>query len=199
MTPYLAALVASAALAGSVLVLAQVPAGVATAEQARKFLTAANQDLLRLIAEANRAGWVQSTYITPDTEMLAARANEFLVNATTKYAKEARRFDGLQLPASERRQFDVLKNSLTMSAPPDPKEAEELTRLVAAMEGAYGSGKYCPASASGNDCLDIEKITEILAENRDPARLKEVWEGWQTVGVPMRKDYARFVELSNKG
>ena len=192
-------MIVSVGLAGSVLVSAQSSTAVATADQARRFLVDANQELLRLINEANRAGWVQSTYITPDTELLAARANELLVNASTKYAKESRRFDGVKLPASERRQLDVLKNSLTMSAPPDPKESEELTRLVASMEGAYGSGKYCPKGATGDDCLDIEKITEILAENRDPARLKEVWEGWHTVGIPMRKDYARFVELSNKG
>jgi peptidyl-dipeptidase A len=198
-TRYLSAVIVSVGLAGSVLVSAQSSTAVATADQARRFLADANQELLRLINEANRAGWVQSTYITPDTELLAARANELLVNASTKYAKESRRFDGVQLPASERRQLDVLKNSLTMSAPPDPKESEELTRLVASMEGAYGSGKYCPKGATGDDCLDIEKITEILAENRDPARLRDVWEGWHTVGIPMRKDYARFVELSNKG
>jgi len=196
MNRVLSALVVAAALAGSALLSAQSAPG---ADEARKFLADMNRDMLRLINEANRAGWVQSTYITPDTELLAARANELLVNAVTKYAKDARRFDGVQLPASDRRQFDVLKNSLTMSAPPDAKEAEELTRLVASMEGAYGSGKYCPRSAASGDCLDIEKITEILAENRDPARLKEVWEGWHTVGAPMRKDYARFVELSNKG
>jgi peptidyl-dipeptidase A len=196
MNRVLSALVVAAALAGSALLSAQSAPG---AGEARKFLADMNRDMLRLINEANRAGWVQSTYITPDTELLAAHANELLVNAVTKYAKDARRFDGVQLPASDRRQFDVLKNSLTMSAPPDPKEAEELTRLVASMEGAYGSGKYCPKSAGSGDCLDIEKITEILAENRDPARLKEVWEGWHTVGAPMRKDYARFVELSNRG
>src|SRR3954469_10505684 len=109
MTRYLSALVVSAALAGSVLVSAQPPSGAATAEQARKFLTDANQDLLRLITEANRAGWVPRTHSTPDTQRVAAGANELLVTATTKYAKEARRFDGLQLPASERRQFAVLK------------------------------------------------------------------------------------------
>ena len=26
-----------------------------------------------------------------------------------------------------------------------------------------------------------------------------MWEGWHTISPPMRKDYARFVELSNKG
>jgi peptidyl-dipeptidase A len=198
----LSALAAAGILAGSMLVSAQAPAPqgrTATAEEARTFLTQANRDLLRLVIDANRAGWVQVTYITPDTEVLAARANEVLVHAITKYAKDARRFDGVTLPALERRQMDVLKKSLTMTAPPDPEEAEELTRLVASMEGAYGSAKYCPKGATGDACLDIEKITEILAENRDPARLQEVWDGWHSAAMPLRKDYARFVQLSNKG
>jgi len=190
---------------GCGVVSAQSP-GPATAAEARKFLDEANTELLRLTNNGNLAGWVQSTYITPDTEVLNAQANEQLVNAVTKYAKGARRFDAVTLPPLERREMQVLENSLTVSAPPDPKEAEELTRLLASMEGKYGSGKYCPPSREAlrrdkpeTDCLDIEKITEILAENRDPGRLQEVWEGWHTTSIPMRKDYARFVELSNKG
>jgi len=90
MTRHLSASVVSAAFAASVLVSAQAPSAAATAQEARKFLADANQELLRLINESNRAGWVQSTYITPDTELLAARANELLVNASTKYAKGRR-------------------------------------------------------------------------------------------------------------
>jgi len=191
---------AAAFLVGSaVVVSAQSGARVSTAAEARKFLDDANRELLRLINNGNRASWVQSTYITPDTEVLNAQANEQLVNAVTKYAKQARRFDKVTLPPLERREMTVLKNSITVSAPPDSKEAEELTRLLASMEGAYGRGKYCEKGATGENCLDIEKITEILAENRDPKRLQEVWEGWHTISIPMRKDYARFVELSNKG
>ena len=197
---YPAALVLASAMAVSAFVVsAQSPGPVASADEARKFLADVDPTMLRLIIDSNRAGWVQSTYITPDTEVLAAQANGQLLNAATKYAREARRFDKVTLPASERRQLDVLKRLLPMSAPPDPKEAEELTRLVASMEGAYGSAKYCPKGAAGDACLDIEKVTEILAESRDPRRLQEVWEGWHSTSIPMRKDYARFVELSNKG
>src|SRR5262245_31010857 len=202
MRRYLSALSVATVIAGSAILSAQstpTDARPATAAEARKFLADVNADMLRLVTNGNRAGWVQSTFITHDTEILAAQANEQLVNAVTKYAKDARRFDKVALPPAERRQFDVLKNSLTISAPPDPKEAEEVTRIVASMEGAYGSGKYCPNGASASECLDIEKITEILSDSRDPGRLKEVWEGWHTVGIPMRKEYARFVELSNKG
>jgi peptidyl-dipeptidase A len=167
-------------------------------EDARAFLEEANRELLRLGNASSRAGWTQATYITPDTEQMAADANEALVSALTRRAQDATRFDGVDLPPLERRQLVVLKNTLTMSAPPDPKEAEELTRIVARMEGTYGRGKYCPGGRA-DDCLDIEKITEVMAEDREPKRLLEVWEGWHASAVPMRKDYERFVELSNKG
>jgi peptidyl-dipeptidase A len=172
----------------------------ATEAGARAFLAAANAEILELANAASRAGWVQSTYITPDTEVIAAEANEALVSAITRYAKEARRFERVTLPPLERRQLEVLETSITVAAPPDAKESEELSRVLAGMEGTYGRGKYCPGQAASDDgCLDIEEITEILATNREPARLKEVWEGWHTVSTGMRDDYRRFVELSNKG
>jgi peptidyl-dipeptidase A len=175
------------------------PASPAAARTPQGFLDNVNRDLLQLVNASNRAGWVQSTYITPDTEAMAAQANEALVSANTRFAKEAAAYRDAQVPEADRRQLELLRTSLTMSAPPDPKEAEELTRLVTSMEGAYGRGKHCPPGASGDACLDVEEITQILAENRDPRRLDDVWAGWHTIAVPLRKDYARFVELSNKG
>ncbi len=38
-----------------------------------------------------------------------------------------------------------------------------------------------------------------MRDSRDEKKLRQVWEGWHTISPPMRKDYARFVELSNKG
>jgi len=170
-----------------------------SAEEARRFLAETNGTMLRLGNEASEAGWVQNTYITPDTEAIAARANAAYMTAVTRFAKEAVRFDGVELPVPERRQLTVLKNALTMAAPADEKEAQELAQLVTEMEGTYGRGKYCSDGESGEACLDIEEITEILANDRNPARLREVWEGWHSIAPPMKQTYARFVELSNKG
>ena len=170
-----------------------------SAEDARAFLTEANETMLRLSNEANQAGWVQNTYITVDTEAIAARASEAYMTAVTNFAKRAAQFDEVELAPEERRQMNVLKNALTMAAPSDGKEAAELAQLVASMEGVYGRGKYCPDGESAEDCLDIEEITEILARDRNPVRLREVWEGWHTISPPMKNSYARFVELSNKG
>jgi peptidyl-dipeptidase A len=174
-------------------------AGAPSADEARAFVREANDTILRLGNEASEAGWVQSTYITPDTEAMAARASAAFMTAVTRLAKEATRFDAVELAAGERRQLTLLKNALTMAAPADPKEAGELAQLVASMEGAYGRGKYCQDGEEGDACLDIEEITEALAVGRDPARLREVWEGWHTIAPPLKQSYARFVELSNKG
>src|SRR6478672_10296121 len=168
-----------------------------TVAEAKAFLEEAESRLLALATDAGRAAWVQSTFITEDTEILAAQANERSIAASVAYAKKATRFDGLKLPADLARKMKLLKLSLTLAAPSDPKESEELTRITAAMEGAYGKGKYCPP---GKDkCLDLEEITRIMATSRDPAELLDVWRGWHAIAPPLRREFARYVELANKG
>src|SRR5262245_49596049 len=78
------------------------------------FLKTANETMLRRSNEAQQAGWVQQTFITADTEAIAARANEAFMTAVTDFAKQATRYDNAQLSPEERRQMTVLKNSLTM-------------------------------------------------------------------------------------
>jgi len=169
----------------------------ATVAEAKAFLDEAEARLLALATDAGRAAWVQATYITDDTETLAAQANARSIAATVAYAKKSTRFDGLKLPDELARKMKLLKLSLTLAAPSDPKESEELTRITAGMEGAYGKGKYCPP---GKDkCLDLEEITRIMAESRDAAELLDVWRGWHAIAPPLRKNFVRYVELANKG
>jgi peptidyl-dipeptidase A len=164
------------------------------------FLDNADATMLRLSNEASQAGWTQATYITPDTEAISARASEAYMNAVTDFAKRAATFNAQAATPLQQRQLTVLKNSLTMASPSDAKESAELAKLVTSMDGAYGRGKYCAGGGSSPDaCLDVEAITQILATDRDPARVRDVWEGWHTISPPFKNDYVRFVELSNKG
>ncbi len=174
---------------------AQVP----TEAEARAFLDATEKQLMRLSEEAGRAQWVQSTYITHDTEILAAQANEKLAAATADLAKKAARFAKVQLPPDLARKMTLLRTSITLPAPADPKLSEEITRLVTGMESLYGKGRYCPPGKSGSECLDLQEITRIMARSRDPEQLLAVSNGWQTIAPPMRSDYRRFVEVSNQG
>jgi peptidyl-dipeptidase A len=167
-----------------------------TAAEAKTFLDEAEAKLLALSVDESRTGWVQSTYITDDTELLHAQANEKLIAATAADAKQAARFDGVVLPEELARKMKLLKVNLTLAAPANPKESEEVTRIAAALEGTYGKGKYCP---EGKPCMDLEEISKILATSRDPKELLDVWQGWHRISAPMRKDFERFVTLANKG
>ena len=173
---------------------------VPSVDAARAFLSEANSTMLRLGNEANEAGWVQNTYITPDTEAMAARANEAYMTAVTRFAKQAVRYDQVELPAGERRQ---LTRAQERAHDGGAGRSERGRRTCATRGGAWrgctGAASTAQDGESGEGCLDIEEITEILAKDRNPARLREVWEGWHSMAPPMKQSYARFVELSNKG
>ncbi|MEO8367963.1 MAG: M2 family metallopeptidase [Candidatus Solibacter sp.] len=169
----------------------------ATPEEARKFINDAEQKLLLLGIDAGRADWIKATYITDDTESIAAKLDEKAISAAVAYAKQATRFDGLKLDPETARKIKLLKLSLSLATPADPKESEELTRITSSMEGTYGKGKYCP---SGPDsCKDLEELSKILADSRDSKELREAWTGWHAISKPIRKDFVRYVDLANKG
>lgn len=176
--------------------LAQATPGP-TVAQARAFIDEVEAKLLSLSVDSNRADWVQATYITEDTEILAAQANERVIAATVDFAKKAARFENHQLPSDLARKMDLLKLSLTLATPSDPKESEELTRIVTSMESTYGRGKYCPEGKQ--KCLDLEDLTRLMASNRNPQELLDAWLGWRTISPPMRREFRRYVELANKG
>ncbi|MGZ6029775.1 MAG: M2 family metallopeptidase [Myxococcaceae bacterium] len=195
-----AVIVAHPALASPALLHAAAPppgGSPPTVAEAEAFVAAAEARLLGVWIEAERASWVQSTFITDDTEILSAQANARRIAATVELAAQAVRFDGLALPPELARKLELLKLSLTLPAPADPKENAELTRIVAAMEGAYGKGTYCPGG--GTPCVDLQEITRIMATSRDPTQLKELWRGWHAVGKPMREEFTRYVALGDKG
>jgi peptidyl-dipeptidase A len=170
-----------------------------TAAEAQTFIDNVNATLLKLANEAGQSSWVADNFITDDTQAISARGNQVLIDTAARFAKEAVRFDKVDVPADVRRQLNLLKVSLVLAAPADPKLSEEVTKIAASMAGVYGKGKYCPDPAKPESCMDIGAITRVMAESRDPKRLLEVWNGWHTISPPIKKDYARFVELANTG
>src|SRR3954462_14630169 len=170
-----------------------------TPAAAKTFLYTANDTTLRLGIQQGQAGWVQQTFITDDTEAIAARANQAANEAGAKFAKQSVQFDSVQVPADERRQLNLLKVSLVLATPSDAKESDELSKIMARLESTYGKGKWCADLSSPATCLNIDDVTHILAAPGDEKKLRAAWEGWHTIAPPMRNDYQRFVELSNKG
>src|SRR6266436_3170221 len=170
----------------------------ATAPEAQKFIEDAEQRLFDLGVKASRAGWVQENFITDDTEQIAAEAGEAANTAATKYAKEAHRFDGLQLSPELARKRLLLELAAGFPAPDDPKAQKELAQILASLDGEYGKGKWCP-DGEKEKCLDVTAVEKLMAESRDPEELKRAWTGWHAIGAPMRQRYVRMVELGNEG
>jgi peptidyl-dipeptidase A len=181
-------------VATSMIVLAQT--SKPTVAEAETFMQRAEARLAELSMKVNKANWVHANFITDDTEALAAAINDENTAVTAELVEQAKRFDGLKMPADLARKFLLLKLSLTAPGPHDPALRKEMTEIAASLESDYGKGKVCHMDGK---CLDITAIEKFMGENRDPNELKAIWVGWHAVGAPMRKRYARFVELSNQG
>ena len=169
----------------------------AHAAEMRRFLDRAEAELFDLSVEAIRADWVYQTFITPDSEAVSSRTFSRLIEATARLAREASAFPWSEAPASERRKVDLLRRTVPLLAPSDPKRAEELTRTVAAMQGAYARGRH--ALPGENEPSDLQQLSELLRQSRDPSLLEDAWSGWHRVGRSVRPDFERYVKLANQG
>ena len=175
------------------------PPAAPTVEEAIRFVNEAEARLASMNVDAQRAAWVQQTYITEDTQILSAKENEKLINAGVELAKEAARFDNVNVPADTRRKLETIKLALTSPGPADPVLTAEMARIAAQLDATYGAGEYCPPGKTGEDCLDINEISNILRTSRKPDEILDAWRGWHTISPPMREKYTRFVELMNQG
>jgi peptidyl-dipeptidase A len=168
-----------------------------TAAGAKAFVARVNDDLKTLTVRASTAEWIKNTYITDDTERMAAAANEVLLGYTARAVKDAARFRGVNADPDSKRMLQLLRVGSPLAAPLDPKLRLELTTLAAKMEGDYGKAKSC--FGTPESCKDIEALIVMFAKNRDEAALRAAWEGWHAAARGSRPNYTRFVELANLG
>jgi peptidyl-dipeptidase A len=199
-----AALLATAGLLGSGFGLvacrgASSPAASGVTEtEARQFVERADAELLEQSKRLSQAQWVSANFITTDTEAISADTYQTFIAATMRLAKEATRFDALDLDADTRRRLDLLKlAAIPLPAPSDAAKRDELTKIAASLEADYGRGKYCPPD--GRPCQDINALSKTLATSRNPAELLEAWRGWHQIAPPMKARYEKFVALGNEG
>jgi peptidyl-dipeptidase A len=179
-----------------------VPASAPTPVEAAAFIESVDQNLHELYSVASRAGWVKETYITDDTEAMASAADERAMEYVARAIKDATRFDGMAgLDPDVARQLTLLKVSTSLPAPKDAEKRAELARLSSRLVGLYGKGEWCPEGAApGSEaCQDLEDLSRVIGESRDPAVLLAAWERWRTISPPMKPMYERFVELGNEG
>ena len=183
-------------------------------DEARAFVTEVEENLRRLWVARDKALWVNETFITDDTEDLAAAGEE----ATAAYIGAAivrsRRFEAIRadLPPDVARKLYLLSIAQTVPAPSDAARRTELAGIEASMTSAYGKGQYCPPDGSAlrhylhaekgkraEPCLHLGELSAVLAKSRRLDELIEAWRGWHAIAAPLKTRYARYVELANEG
>lgn len=169
----------------------------ATLEEARAFVARVEKELAEFSVVNAKAQWVNATYITDDTDALAAYFGTIGTEMQVKYANEAARFASLEgLDYDTARKLNTLRSALVLPAPTTPGAAAELNTLSTRLSSTYGKGRGTlnGKEMTGND------LEEQMGKVRDPAQLQEMWTSWHSnVGRPMRADYNRLTEIANQG
>jgi peptidyl-dipeptidase A len=168
-----------------------------TVADAEAFIAAAEKDLFDFSVEGARVAWVNATYITDDTDALAAKYGEIGTEKSVKYALEAAKYQNVAgLSAVTKRKLDILRGGLVLPAPTTPGAAKELSEIATKLNSAYGKGK---GTLKGQP-INGSDIEAEMGTNRNPEELKEMWTSWHdNVGAPMKDDYVRMAELGNLG
>lgn len=176
-------------------VVAEVKSTEPTVQTAKEFLEKSEVEIVELSLRGSKIDWINSNFITEDTNWLSAKIGEEFGLLSTRLANEAKQFNDLTLPADMARKMDGLKRGSNFPAPDKEGAAAELATIMTELNAAYGQGSF---SYKGEE-LQLGELSKIIATSRNPEELQAVWEGWRTIAPPMQKDYARMVEIINEG
>ena len=164
---------------------------------AQAFVAAVEAESLELSDIAGRAYWVNNTYITDDTDRLAAYFGTIATEKGVEYASKAAQYARVEgLSDDTRRKLDIMRGGLTLAAPTTPGAAKELNEIATKLNSLYGKGEaeLDGKRIPGNDA------EALMGTNRDPEDLAQLWKSWhENVGRPMKADYARMVAIANEG
>ena len=169
-----------------------------TPEGADAFVAAVEKDLFDYSVEASQVNWVNATYITEDTDAMAARINAVGTEKSVKYALEAAKYAQVPgLSADTARKLDILRNGIVLPAPTTPGAADELNRIATDLQSQYGKGR---GTLNGKLISGSDIEAEMGELDHSPAEYAEMWTSWHdNVGAPMKGQYVQMVGIANQG
>ena len=169
-----------------------------TPQGAADWVAMVEQTMFDYTVRASQVYWVNATYITTDTDALAAQVGAEGTEMSVNYALEAAKYaeiDGLD--AEVKRKLNMLRNGIVLPAPTTAGAATELNEIATSLNSQYGKGK---GTLNGEEINGSDIEAEMGNLERTPEELAEMWASWHTnVGAPMKDDYARMVEIANEG
>lgn len=168
-----------------------------TVADVEAFLERVQREYSAFNLTASRIAWVNATYITDDTDALAADNQAEGTRMAVNFALEAAKYDKVKgLSPETRRKLGMLRSAITLPAPTREGAAQTLSELATRMSSHYARGK----GTLNGEPINGSDIEAAMGTVRDPEQLKEMWVSWHdNVGAPMRTDYTRMVGIANEG
>jgi len=169
-----------------------------TPQGAADFVAAAEADLFDYSVDASRIAWVNATYITDDTDLLAAQSGAIGTEKSVRYALEAARYAEVPgLDAAVARKLVMLRTGIVLPAPTTAGAAAELATIATKLQSDYGKGR---GTLNGQEISGSDIEAEMGNLSHTPAEFAEMWASWHdNVGAPMKDEYARMVTIANAG
>lgn len=166
-----------------------------TVEQAKLYVTNAEQQIEDISEYVAKANWIAQTYITQDSQFIASQANEEYKMLGIELANGAAKFKDLNLDKDTKRKLDLLRLGLTLPAPVgQPELTAELAKIESELGAMYGSGM-----TPEGDKYNLVELSKTLANADDPEKMLEAWVNWRKVSPQMKPKYERLVEIANQG
>ncbi len=168
-----------------------------TAADADAFVAAAEKELGTFGVYNAQVQWINNTFITDDTDAVAAKVGADGTEMLVRYATEAAKYmNAPGLNVDTKRKLDFLRGGIVLPAPTKPGAAQELNDIATRLNSEYGKGK----GTLRGKVINGSDIEAEMGTNRNPVELAEMWKSWnENVGAPMRDDYARMVDIANQG
>ena len=155
-----------------------------TAADAKAFVTAAEKEGLEYYVDASRIQWVNNTFITEDTDALAAKSGAQGTEMAVRFAKGAAKYENVPgLDPVVKRKLDKLRAGIVLPAPTTPGAATELNEIATKLQSAYGKGM----GTLGGKPINGSDIEAEMGKPHTPAEYAEMWKSWHDqVGKPMK-------------
>ena len=177
--------------------MAQSATKPATAADVARFVAAAEKESLDFSVDNARVAWINATYITDDTDALAAQYGAKGTEMAVRFALDAARYQTVAGVSSElQRKLTILRTGITLPAPTTAGAATELNTIATRLQSAYGKGR----GTLGGKEINGSDIEDEMGKTHTPAEYQEMWTSWHDrVGKLMKADFVREVEIANAG
>ena len=144
---------------------------LADPDEVQDFIARAESELASADEANQRTQWVNLTYITDDTNWLAARSNENFTALQMRLAREAAAFRGRKLDPKLARRLLLLTLTIRSPAPTDPEDARERADIQARLISQYNRHRVLEGGQTLGSYGEVRRVMETTS---DPATLVAV-------------------------